>query len=323
METPMPVIRNSAFYPGQMGVPGAAPKEGLRSYPRVNAYYVDKDASNADDNNDGTHPDFPMATIAAAVAAVTLEGDVIYVMPGTYSEAVSTPNSSDGPNYVQLIGVGNGGHTPIWGSGSGTAACLTLKATGWRVSGFRFNAPNYQACIQMANATTPYTANDVASRSRIDGNRFEGADLCGGVGIDFNGAPAEVVVENNIFIGFDNAGACVSTAILASSTATACPLHTIIENNKFLSGDNYINLDLDVSIVRGNIFMMYNSTATTIGLDARGGGIGHNLVTFNYINGTYTNAGGFYANDWADSTSISNWGGNWANDSEYTLAVPS
>ena len=106
-----PIEKLPPWFGGQVGVPGSSSPEGLRMAPQGLVYYVDGSHPDADDNNDGTDPRSPLATIQAAITAnnATIDWAAtppyvgmnwIIVAPGEYAENL-TP-----PFYCRVIGRG-------------------------------------------------------------------------------------------------------------------------------------------------------------------------------------------------------------------------
>jgi len=94
-----------------MGVPGSDTPLGFRNNPQGLVYYVDASHGDANDNNDGTDPNQPKATIQSAITASNATIDWaatppytgmnwIIVSPGEYAENL-TP-----PYYCKVIGLG-------------------------------------------------------------------------------------------------------------------------------------------------------------------------------------------------------------------------
>lgn len=75
-------------------------------------YFVDStNTRSSNDNNDGLHPNRPLATIAGAYAKCTAdEGDFIVVMP-KHAETITANQSMDTAG-VSIIGIGNGDSRP-------------------------------------------------------------------------------------------------------------------------------------------------------------------------------------------------------------------
>lgn len=106
-----PQLKLPPWFGGQMGVPGSDTPEGFRMHPQALVYYVDASHSDASDDNDGTDPNKPKATIQDAIDdsnalidwAVTppyYGQNWIVISPGTYAENL-TP-----PYYAKMIGLG-------------------------------------------------------------------------------------------------------------------------------------------------------------------------------------------------------------------------
>ena len=313
-QVPIPALfRIPGLFPGQQGVPGSDSPFGIRMKPRSLPIFVDPGHNDASDTNDGTNPDAPMSTIAAAVAAVSEPGSQIFVMPGAYIENVATPDSATGPNYCEIIGLRAGGGSPSWASTAAATIPLTINALGWRVTGFRFLGPTTESCIVLTN-----TGNNVANFAVIDGNHFYGQNT-GLSAIDLRGSPNNVVIANN---WIDSFAAASGIAIRSSAVATADPLFIKILNNFFLENDTHIDADLDKSVVLNNIFE--NGAVIGTVVDISGGSIGENVVHGNLLPGDYSNTGGYTAGT-ADV-----WTGNFADDvleaevgdNGLTVAVP-
>ena len=111
MQAILPMLKFPQFFGGQMGVPGSDTPLGLRMAPQGLVYYVDASHPDASDNNDGTDPNEPKATIQSAITASNAtitwantppyEGfNWIIVSPGEYAENL-TP-----PYYAAIVGLG-------------------------------------------------------------------------------------------------------------------------------------------------------------------------------------------------------------------------
>ena len=106
-----PLMRQTPWYPGQLGVRGSDNSLGLRDQPQAMVWYVDGGHPLADDNNDGTNPDEPLSTIAAAITknnativwASTppyIAQNWIIIAPGEYAENLAVPF------YCKMVGLG-------------------------------------------------------------------------------------------------------------------------------------------------------------------------------------------------------------------------
>jgi len=107
----LPLTRLKPFYPGVAGIRGSDAPLGVREAPQGLVYYVDGSHGAATDDNVGTDPETPLATIQAAIdlnnatidwaATPPYKGqNWIVIAPGTYAENL-TP-----PYYCKMIGLG-------------------------------------------------------------------------------------------------------------------------------------------------------------------------------------------------------------------------
>lgn len=119
------MMRNVGFLPERaavLGFPQTGQTQRL-SFNAANVYYVNVGHANADDDNDGTDPTYPLETIQAAVDAA-VAGDVIYIAPGEYDEAVTIAAAK---SNLTLIGAGGRGAAYIAPSAT-NATALTVHA---------------------------------------------------------------------------------------------------------------------------------------------------------------------------------------------------
>lgn len=322
-----PLIRQPAFYPGQMGVPGSDNEIGLRTAATGKALYVDNTHALTSDSNDGTNPEEPLQTIQEGVDKVANPGDVIYVANGFYQEAVVTgpwTGSGSSPNYCSIIGVGNHRYNPYWDANGLGLPALDLRTQGWRISGFRFVGDAAAACINARHFDTG--VNDTCSRTLIDNCYFDGGQV-GRYGIELHGG-FDVWIVNNTFAFWNNAVGGGAIAIRTGSTPTALPYRNRIYNNEFYENNNHIFGGFNASFIIENFFLTdgigYDPTIVLRTTDGSGGG-NSNIVTKNYFAGDYSVAGGYVA------AATDEWGGNVATDTAeaevgdngWTIARPS
>lgn len=105
-----------------LGFPSTA--EGSRlAMTAGDVLYVNGGHANADDDNDGTDPLYPLATVAQAIANA-VAGDTIYIAPGEYDEAVTIARTK---NNLTLIGAGGRGAAFINPS-TANATAVTIHA---------------------------------------------------------------------------------------------------------------------------------------------------------------------------------------------------
>lgn len=132
----LPLMKLNPFYPGQWGVKGADANLGIRLLPGAQVYYVQSTHANADNNNDGTDPDYPLATLAQAVTNATAgRGDLILLAPGhTESWAAAVALSKSG---LTVLGVGSGQLRPRI-TMTNVAATLTISGANVTVENVLF-----------------------------------------------------------------------------------------------------------------------------------------------------------------------------------------
>jgi len=321
-----PLTRLSPFYSGQPGVHGSSVPRGIRSDSAGIVLYVNPDANDNSDAHDGVDPERPMTTIQGAVTKLVahqtalgwdMRGSQIVCSGLAYDEAVTIPVTlSD----CSLIGAGSSYNLPTWAStGDAATPCLQVNGEGWVIEGFHFNPPAEAAGIRLDWVPATQMANETVIR----GNMFNGA-YTGRFGIEHNGSPFNVHVLNNWFVEMNNAGAATAFCIWCSGSSEADPYMWEIVGNRFSDSDNYIgSLNSDYgfngSLIADNFFEegLPGQIVVTTYLDLRGGSIGYNTVTRNFFGGTYSQAGGYYANA---LTPDSCWVGNTAETTPATVA---
>jgi hypothetical protein len=263
-------------------------------------------------------------TAAAALGASTVRrgGVSIFVAPGGYTEDVETPLNTVCP-FGQLIAVSPGPDSfgAAWLQAStASAPALAIRARGWYVAGFEFDALTDSACVYFDGVTT----NANASGTVIEDCLFVGQNqgLYGLQVTNTNTNAALCVIRNNRFYGFasgSTAGACMQCT---DETSDAPGLWTV-EDNWFADSDNLIkDMSFKMCTVRNNTFVAggANQSPTQKLKNTNG-----SLTNFygNSFGGTYTPAGGYAAGSGDD------WAGNMAEDvageaaNGWTYNVPS
>ncbi len=330
----LPQIRLQPWYPGQMGVAGSDVQRGLRWEPAGIVLYVDENHPGAVAAGDGTNPEQPLNSIQTAVNTLTahatatacsLEGSVIVVAAeSTPGESVIIPATA--PKNCLLIGGGTGHNCPAWTAATAAGTALTIRQEGWTVENFLFRAGSGGTSIRLEWVPG---SSYVGYRTTIRGNHFDGL-WQGQYGIDFYGAPYDVVITNNWFREYRR-GDSSAYAIIVTDSSQANPYMCKIVGNWFEENNNHIgslgnNKSFNTSLFQGNVFHAGTLIAATLKLDLRGGSQGDNIVTGNVFGGTYSQAGGYYAN----AGTPGNWVGNSAEDvaspqvgdNGLTVAVP-
>ncbi|KKL85100.1 hypothetical protein LCGC14_1958080, partial [marine sediment metagenome] len=216
--------------------------------------------------------------------------------------------------WCQLIGASQGQwayDAPQLYNEAGSTATLIVRAPGWRVSGFRLVGDTGSPIIlELPLAQAGSTADtDWAPGTMIDNNVFYGA-VASCSGINFNGAPPDVRILNNIFELFPTASnPCIESTASGVANAYRCT----VANNQFMDSVEYINMatrGFNSSHIFGNSFDTGHINTVTTYLDISGGN--DNVVFDNIFPGDYSNTGGYTAGT-GDT-----WAGNFADDTAET-----
>jgi hypothetical protein len=277
------MLKAPPWFGGQMGVPGSDTPEGFRWYPDALTFYVDGGHDEADDNNDGTDPRYPLATISQAITNTTSgRGDVIYVGPGTYNPtAAITVDKAD----ISIIGQPIGGNPeqpengaviyPAASYDTGPMFILEEPCTlAYLDIVTRFTGPHGGAAAT-ASASLVFDGDGGSTHGgfcHIHHCRF--ADWWGSVtGLYYRGGAYNLVEYCN-FEGFD--------AGVQFYSGTNNPDYNVIRNCGFYECTNGIEVLGGAphhTLIKGNIFIDYTDA---IDFDQAGGGAGDGLVCGNY-----------------------------------------
>lgn len=329
----LPLVRQQPWYPGQMGVPGSDVPRGLRWGSAGIVLFVDANHPNATTTADGTDPEYPLSTIAAAMArlvtfhaeaSIQAEGSVIVVAPGIYTDNVVIANATY-PEDCTILGLSSNRFGVIWRPASGDA--LTIDQGGWCVDNIHFQPADDGAGVKLT-----WDAGSGGEDALIQNCFFDGRWATGLYGIEFEGAPANVTIRNCRFAEFPANSPCITV----TSTAVADVYQMHVLGCTFQECDEYISREVaggySQSIIMGNVFVDASNDATYPGgadgtdvfIDMRGATNGYNTVTMNSLGGDYSNTGGYFAG------TGDNWIGNFAEDiaeaevgaEGITIAVP-
>lgn len=258
-------------------------------------------------NGDGTSPKQAFSTMQAAFNALS-NGDIIYFVGKVVEQLVTPVQVFD----VTIIGCGNrprhadatpaGGNWAAsqWGppASGGVAAQATVRVLqqGWRFANILFTAVDANAgCIELVRNAGASDAERDASHAEILGCRFSGT----GIGVKLGATSFTENVFNALIDGntFNN----MSQGIFN----TSCQANGIqIRNNTFFGNTKHITAKLQNGFITNNFIGPFTASGSSGGIDLTGGVAG-NVVTLNYLSGTYSNAGGYVAAGAADE-----WAGN-------------
>lgn len=282
---PVPLQRLTPWYPGQMGVPGTDSDRGLRMDANGKVLWVDRNHVDANDNRDGTDPDSPLATVAAALARCrAYAGDVVAVahnalwtyadttlgraLPVQEAVTVTVPG-------VRIVGLAPSSSLGVpWLPPAGAAACITVGAMDVIVEGFCFwNAllANTTGILAQWNGATGFYGENLVVRH----NFFYG--LAYGVQLDYSW---NNYVEGNTFQG-------ITVQAVHNPSVFGEPDYLTLRDNTFTGCAGAVNLpDCDNEIIEGNTF-----NDNTVAIAVVGGS--DNVIHGNRINGDPAGAGNF------------------------------
>jgi hypothetical protein len=167
-----------------------------------------------------------------------------------------------------------------WGtSTTATEPHLSLRARGWRISGFEFDCPATNAGILLDKHTDGSTWRP--DYIEIDHCLFTG----GACGIAQSVGSTYAHIHDNLFDGFAGSTANLSGAIQIQSSSHQIPIYWLVENNHFMNNIWHINVGTNgtnACIYKGNTFSLLGQARNaTVLLDIRGGG--GNQVIDNYF----------------------------------------
>ena len=282
-------------------------------------YYVD--ATNGNDSATGKSWKNAFKTITKAVATAAA-GSTIFLI-GTFAEAVTVSVDN-----ISIIGCGRGIRAARWNATAATndVKNLTISAAHCTVENVYFvpgpKSSTYSACIVLDTD---------AQWARIERCRFQGAATAyyaihsPTVGADnvhiidcefyyFNTA-----TNGSAIYGVSTGGYAYSGWVIDGCTFQSC-VRAILFNGKCcqITNNNICDFGLQSAAAGGAI-----AAICTTKIDLRstsGGGGGANIVTNNFLGGTYSNAQGYYAN--ADVSGADMWLGNYI-EGGLTTALPS
>jgi len=261
-------------------------------------YFVDSALGSVD--NDGLSWATALLTISAAMllaAALGTRGRArIFVAPGGYVEDIKTPLNDDCP-FGQLIAV-----NPTPGSSFGavwvTAAtpgveCLQVRARGWYISGFEFDALADAECVVLGEGVGCNAGGTI-----IEDCLFVGQNQ-GLYGIDFANELASnphVTIRRCGFYGF-HSGSTDGKCITCTNSSHDQPRFVMIEDCWFGDSDNLIDMvaqGFKESTIRRCTFYANGSYYNPDEKLNNGGGR-DTYIYDNIFGGTYDHGGGYVA----------------------------
>ncbi len=293
------------------GVPIFGGGKGLVAYRKV--YFVSEHTGGSDGNS-GLSVDQAFSTVQKALDTVSDE-DTIVVLRGSYDEALTTGQFPGRQSVLDTAVAGRGRWCQLVGASmaqwaydspqlynvSGSTATLLVRAEGWRVSGFRLVGDTGSpiiAQVEMAQSASTADTN-WAPGCTFDNNVFYGA-VASCRGLNIIDAPSTRVL-NNIFELFPTAGL---PGISNTGGAVAPPGRCSFIGNQFIDCAENIDLAMNNSVIADNFIGANKENTLTRGIELDAGN--NNIVTRNFLGGTYSIAGGY------TSATGDSWVGNFA-----------
>lgn len=260
-------------------------------------------------NGTGKSPSTAFSTMDQAFDNVQ-SGDIIYFVGKVTEQLVTPVNVFD----VTVVGCGNrprhadstptsGNYAasqwgpPASGAVSGQATVRVIQQ-GWRFVNILFTMESATAAgIEIVrNAASGNDERD-GSHCEIIGCRFagDGIGIRSGVAGSFTEIAFNVLVEG---CTFNN-----NTTGMSGINGNGWQ----IKGNTFFGCTDNIIMALQNSFITGNFIGPFTAAANSGGIDLTGGTAG-NVVTLNYLSGTYSNAGGYVAagagDEWAGNMNV-------------------
>lgn len=259
-------------------------------------------------NSSGKGPKATFSTMAEAFSNAR-SGDIIYVIGNVREQLVTPVQVFD----VTVVGCGNrprnadavpagGAYSAItWRApaSGGTAAQATVRVLqqGWRFINILFGAIDANAAmIELVRDAGAADAERDASHASILGCRFAGA----GVGVRGGVAALYTEIPFNVEINDCDFYACtygVRSAIQCNAWQ--------IKNSRFNACTNAITAQLGASMILDSMVTGFTASGNSGGIDLRSGA-GANVVSRNFLGGTFSNAGGY------NGAASDQWMGNFA-----------
>ncbi len=269
---PTPLTRWPTLFPGQFGVPGTDSTRGLRQDSNGAIFWVDPNHVDANDQRDGTNPDAPFATVAAALTHCrAYSGDVIAVMHnGAWTYADTTENRTlpiqesvvvTVPG-IRIVGISSSPLGATWVPTADNTTCITIRELDVIIEGFNFYSAAYTGATgvlaQWSGGATAYYGDnpiirhcnfhglaygvslDYAWYSFVEDCRFESIVTAAIFNPSVYGEPDYSFFRDNIFV-----------QCAAGINLPACD-YEVIEHNEFMNCTDAIFIDGDHNKIHSN-----------------------------------------------------------------------
>jgi len=183
--SPLPLVRLTPFYPGQIGILGSDNALGLRTMPYGKVLYVNNGHAGAANGNAGTDPEYPLLTITEAIVKATAGQDDFIVVQGNSNALETWPLAlSKHKLHVfssqYILGEEVPGHGRIITPPADTAAFL-ITGDRVEVAGFDISAGATHACFEFSTVAQSWGAHIHHNRMGWMGGGRDGINMSGAV----------------------------------------------------------------------------------------------------------------------------------------------
>lgn len=252
---------------------------------------------------DGSGPDSPLSTMAAAFTKVQSDGVIFF--KGNIKEQLVTPTGifnvtivgcGTKPRHADLHSGYNGYSAATWkqpDSPTASTPLLDIVQQGWAFSNILWSgAPAATAAVRMFRNAGADSAERDGSHAAFFGCRFDGAP----VGLQGNGGVAWILVKGCYFRGMTTAAMNVVTG-----AGVGTNVEWVIEESIFQDNASHIILPLNQGTIKGNTMGKFTTSSISLA-----GGVGYNNVWGNQLSDTYGIAGSKYIS----AAVTDSWSGN-------------
>jgi len=263
------------------------PVLGGASVPTTTGNFYFVHATSGNDNNAGTDPSAPLATIDAAVNSTTAsQNDVIIVMPGHAETIASATSLVVDVAGISIVGLGVGRNRPVL-SFSATASRIPVSADNVYISGLVFlgavadivsgvtitgdDVTLANCDFEVGSAILEFLQMldiDAATRAVVDNCRFIASATAGtnnAIRID---ACIDSVIKNSEFRGDFTTAAISGNAGSAAASTNFAVIDNLIENRDTTAGLTLDHTDATTGITSGNHAFTLFATAPETAFDA-------------------------------------------------------
>jgi len=182
--------------------------------------YAAYDGSSPSDANDGLSPQEPFATIQAALNACTSgRGDIVMVLPGTYTVTAAITMSKDDVTLASALPVGRRERSQVIIANSTDVNTLIITGNDCKVIGIGFDddvatatAATAAVCIGNIASSAVTVSNTIIRNCYIDmlGSDADRDGICVGLTADASDGGPHTLIEGCTILDPDNCGVIIN-----------------------------------------------------------------------------------------------------------------